>query len=61
MNTVEEIKSALIDLTPDELRRFREWFEQIDDALWDRQFEEDVKAGRLDKAADRAIQGFRSS
>jgi len=60
MSTVEEIESAVVGLPPEELNRFREWFEQMDAVLWDRQFEDDVKSGRLDKAADRAMQDYRS-
>ena len=58
MSTAEEIESAVVGLPPEELNRFREWFEQMDAALWDRQFEEDAAAGRLDGAADRAIRDF---
>ena len=60
MSTVEEIESAVAGLPPEELRRFREWFEQVDADLWDRQFAEDAEGGRLDKAADRALLDFRA-
>ena len=60
MSTVEEVESAVVRLSPDELSRFRAWFEEFDADSWDRQWEDDVKAGRLDAAADRAIQDFRA-
>jgi hypothetical protein len=59
MSTAEEIESAVSGLPPEELRRFRIWFDQFDADSWDRQWEEDAKAGRLDHLADQAIQDFR--
>jgi len=59
MSTAEEIESAVSGLPPAELSRFRTWFEQFDADAWDRQWEEDVKAGRLDRLADQAIRDFR--
>ncbi len=59
MSTAEEIESAVSGLPPEELRRFRTWFDQFDADSWDRQWEEYVKAGRLDHLADKAIQDFR--
>jgi hypothetical protein len=60
MSTIEEIQSALAGLSPEELRRFSDWFEGFSADLWDRQWEEDVKAGNLEKAADQAIANFRA-
>jgi hypothetical protein len=55
MSTVSEIESAVQNLTRGELAKFREWFLGFDAAAWDKQFEEDVAAGRLDALADEAI------
>ena len=60
MSTAEEIESAVSALPPQELSRFRAWFSQFDADSWDKQIEEDVKAGRLDEMADRAIRDFRA-
>jgi hypothetical protein len=60
MNTTEQIESAVSALPVEELSRFRQWFEQFDADLWDKQLEEDVAAGRLDHLADEAIQDFRA-
>ena len=35
---------------------FRVWFAEFDAEVWDRQFEEDVAAGRLNSLAERALQ-----
>jgi len=57
MSTVQEIEAAISKLSPQELSTFREWFTRFDADAWDRQFESDVKAGRLNELADEAIQG----
>jgi hypothetical protein len=59
MSTVDEIKDALQQLPPEELAAFRSWFAEFDAGLWDRQFEEDVAAGRLDRLAEEAIEDLR--
>jgi ABC-type Zn uptake system ZnuABC Zn-binding protein ZnuA len=60
MSTVQEIEQALTELTPEELARFRQWFEEYDAKLWDDQFESDVKSGKLDRIAGQAISDFRA-
>lgn len=58
MIAVTEIEKAVLTLPPDELARFRAWFEQFDAAAWDKTFEEDVASGRLDAVANEAIRDF---
>ena len=60
MSTVQEIESAVSKLSPDELSAFRSWFTDFDAEAWDKQFEEDVRAGRLDSLADEALGDLRS-
>jgi hypothetical protein len=55
MSRLETIEGEVQQLSADELKRFREWFCQFDADAWDRQFEADVHAGRLDKLAEKAI------
>lgn len=59
MSTVQEIESAVRRLSPDELAAFRNWFAEFDAAVWDRQIERDVAAGRLDDLAEEALQDLR--
>lgn len=59
MTTVKEIEKAVSDLKPDEMAQFRSWFEEFDASLWDAQFEEDAKSGRLDVVAEKAITDFK--
>lgn len=54
MNNVQKIEEEIKELSRDELTALREWFINFDAEAWDREFEEDVKAGKLDKLADEA-------
>ena len=55
MGDIENIEERIKELSPEELMAFRDWFVQFDAGAWDRQFEEDVKAGKLDRLAERAL------
>jgi len=55
MGKVENIESQIQELSPAELAKLREWFAEYDAEVWDRQFEADVKAGKLDGLAERAL------
>ena len=58
--TLHDIESAIASLAPDELAKFRAWFVEFDADAWDRQIEEDAKAGRLDALAEEALEDYRS-
>jgi hypothetical protein len=60
MTTVSEITGAVQRLRKRELVRFRKWFAEFDAATWDREFEEDVAAGRLDALAREALRDDRA-
>ncbi len=60
MSAVLKLEQAVSQLPSKELARFRKWFEEFDVKIWDRQFEEDAKSGKLDKLANRAIADFRA-
>jgi hypothetical protein len=53
--SVDEIEKAITKLSSQERTRLLKMLADMDEAEWDRQFEEDVKAGRLDKLADEAL------
>jgi hypothetical protein len=55
MITAEDIKKAIEELAPDELARFRAWFEAFDAQQFDAAIERDARAGRLDAVADEAL------
>lgn len=55
MTKVERLEREVQKLSRAELAAFREWFQKYDSEQWDRQIEEDVRAGRLDKLAEEAL------
>jgi hypothetical protein len=59
MSTVQEIEAAVSKLSRRDLAAFRAWFIGFDADAWDKQFEEDVAAGRLDKLAEEALSDLR--
>jgi hypothetical protein len=58
--TVKEIEKAIERLSEDDLSDLREWFYKFDNEVWDKQFESDVKAGKLDRLAEKAISDYRA-
>jgi hypothetical protein len=60
MNTISDLERAVRDLSREELSEFRAWFLEFDAGAWDRQFSQDVKAGRLDALADEALADLRA-
>jgi hypothetical protein len=59
MSTIHEIEDAIRNLPAEGLVEFRAWFAEFDAATWDREFEEDVAAGRLDDLAAEALRDLR--
>lgn len=60
MTKVEIIERQIKELSREELAEFRAWFAKFDGELWDRQFEADVKAGKLDALAENALRNHLS-
>ena len=60
MTTLEDIEKAVAELPPDQLVRFRAWFEEFEAARFDQRIERDAKAGRLDQLAEQALADFRA-
>jgi ABC-type Zn uptake system ZnuABC Zn-binding protein ZnuA len=54
MTTVEEIEKAVSKLTPEQLAKFRAWFEEFQARMFDEQIERDAMVGKLDKLAAKA-------
>lgn len=55
MTTIQEIEKAVTHLPPLDLNKFRSWFDEFDSNAWDKQFEEDVRSGKLNRLADQAL------
>jgi hypothetical protein len=60
MDKVEKIEREIQGFSPSELAKFRQWFQEFDAEAWDRQIEEDIRAGKLDGLANAALQAFDS-
>jgi len=61
MTTVQEIEKAVKHLPDKELHSFRSWFEDFDAQAWDKQLEQDIRSGKLDVLADRAIKDLKAN
>ena len=57
--TIEDLEQAVAKLAPDDLARFRAWFEEFDAARFDQKIGRDAKARRLDRLAEEAIDDLR--
>ncbi|HEV2627327.1 MAG TPA: hypothetical protein VGV41_01610 [Pseudolabrys sp.] len=53
--TIEDLEKAVATLPPDQLAKFRDWFEAFDAARFDEKIERDAKGGRLDRLAEQAL------
>jgi hypothetical protein len=54
MTKLEKIEQEIASLGKDDLHKLAEWFAEYRTDLWDKQIEEDAKAGRLDKFVENA-------
>ena len=60
MTKLEEIETAVTRLSPGELAKFRDWFEEFASQQWDAQIERDAKAGKLDRLAEKARENHKA-
>jgi hypothetical protein len=56
--SVQELESAVAQLSPVELAAFAGWFEEFVAQAWDEKLESDIRAGRLDHLAKQADEHF---
>ncbi len=56
MSTLTEIQQAIISLPKSDYAQLVCWLQEYDWQEWDREFEEGVKAGRLDALAAEALE-----
>lgn len=57
--SVEELENAVTKLSPDDLAKFRAWYEAFDAALFDAKIEQDAHNGTLDRAFAKSEEDFR--
>jgi hypothetical protein len=58
MTEIEELEVRIRNLPKEDFSKFRDWFYQIEDELWDQQIESDFKAGKFDKLIEKARTEF---
>lgn len=56
MTTVTQLQQAILGLSETEYTELRRWLLDQDWERWEREFEEDVHAGRLDALAAEALE-----
>lgn len=49
MSKIEDIEKAIERLSPEDLVKFREWFEEFEERRFDEKIARDAKAGKLDR------------
>lgn len=59
VNQLKELEKAVSQLSPQDLKEFRNWFAEFDSEAWDQQFERDVATGKLDELAEKALKHLR--
>lgn len=58
MSELERIEQQVLQLSIEDLAKFRAWFIELDHHLWDQQIEADVVAGKLDRLIAEARADF---
>ena len=58
MSIVETLERQVEQLAPKEFAEFRNWFLEFEADAWDRQIEQDAKAGKLDALARKALENY---
>lgn len=53
--SIEEIERAIVKLSKRDRAKLLAWLAEMDAAEWDRQIEADIKAGKFDKLAEKAL------
>ena len=57
--TIEDLEKAVAKLPPDQLAKFRDWFEAFDAARFDQKIERNANTGKFDRLAEQALADFR--
>ncbi|HLH98749.1 MAG TPA: hypothetical protein VKW08_26870 [Xanthobacteraceae bacterium] len=60
MTTLDDIEKAVTELPPEQLAKFRAWFEEFEAVRFEQGIERDAKSGRLDQLVEQALADYRS-
>ncbi len=58
MSEVEELETRVRNLSKEDFIKFRDWFIQLEDELWDRQIRSDFKTGKFNRLTEKAREEF---
>ena len=54
MDALEHLEQQVLQLSSEDLEKFRAWFLELDHQLWDKEIEADFRAGKLDRLINEA-------
>jgi hypothetical protein len=60
MGKLEQLEKQIQELSDKELAEFRQWYAEFDANAWDVEIESDVRAGKLDEMAEKALTEHRA-
>ena len=58
--SIKDIEKAITKLPAKKLTAFRAWFYKFENRAWDKQFDQDVKSGKLDRVAEEAARDYKN-
>lgn len=58
MTEVEELETRVCKLPREDFTKFRDWFLQLEDELWDKQIKSDFQAGKFNRFIEKAREEF---
>ena len=58
VSEIEELETRVRQLPRDDFNKFRDWFLQLDDELWDAQIQSDFRAGKFNRLIENARDEF---
>lgn len=54
MSEIEELENRVQNLSTEEFSKFRDWFFELENELWDRQIASDFRAGKFNQLIEKA-------
>ena len=60
MSGLKQLEQQVLQLSPEDLAKFRTWFIELDHQLWDKQIEADAAAEKLDRLIAEARAEFKA-
>ena len=60
MSTVQEIENAIAQLSEEEFKNFKEWFDKYAASAWDQKIADNIESGKLDLFAEEALSEFQN-